>query len=71
MSEIETDLDVISDHGVDTETDVEGRAATRCLIFDPFDGLPHPFWGVEVEQSSWVSIPNPSKLDPECKILRM
>lgn len=71
MSEVETDLDVISDKGVDTDTDTEGRPATRCMVFDPLDGLPHPFWGVEVEQSSWVSLPNAAKLDPECKILHM
>lgn len=71
LSEVETDLDVISDQGVDTDTDVEGRPATRCSMFDALDGLPHPFWGVETEQSSWVSLPNSSKLEPECKVLHM
>lgn len=70
-SDVDTDVEVVHDNGVDTDTDVESRPATRCFVLDPFDGLPHPFWGVDVEQSSWVSIPNPAKLDPECKVLRM
>lgn len=70
-SDVETDIEVVSDIGADTDTDCEGRPATRCLVFDPFDGMPHPFWGIDVEQASWVSIPNPAKLDPECKVLHM
>lgn len=70
-SEAETDIEVHSDKGADTDTDKEGRPATRAFVLDPFDGMPHPFWGIDVEQSSWLSIPNPWKLDPECKVLHM